>query len=398
MGDNGMADPWQPIPRAERIAALDVLRGVSLLGVLLVNLLSDFRVPLAEHILTFHTDTGRVNRLADVLVAALLEFKAISLFSLSFGAGVAVLAERASARGIDVPRFLARRFLVLLALGLCHLTLIWNGDILSLYAVCGLLLLPLLRLPVAALVVAGVTAIALTFAIPFGSVMPGEEALRAQAATATRVYARGGFGDVLAFHWAETRFLIAPLLVSTLPKTLGLMLLGLAAGRAGVLREPGRHRGLLRAVAVVGGVGGGLTTAFLVSSASSGRPTPVPSVLLEAASSVPLALAYAAALLLRLRGPRARSLAAPFADAGQMALTNYLVQSVALGFIFYGYGLGMTGRLGPAAAALLGVALYAGQVAFSHAWLQRYRFGPVEWLWRSLTYGRRQPMRRVASP
>ena len=276
--------------------------------------------------------------------------------------------------------------------------LVWNGDILTLYAVCGLLLLPFLRLPLAGLVVAGVVAITLTFAIPFGRLIPGEAILRAQAAQAARIYAQGSYADVLTFHWMETRTLIVPLFICVLPRTLGLMLLGLAAYRAGVLREPSSHRGLLQTVAIVGGLIGGSTTALLVFSASSGRSTSVPTVLLEAGSSVPLALAYAAALLLWLRGPRVRSLAAPFADVGQMALTNYLVQSVALGLIFLGYGLGMSGRLGSAAAAVIGLALYGCQLVLSREWLRRYRFGPVEWLWRSLTYGRRQPMRRVAGP
>ena len=176
------------------------------------------------------------------------------------------------------------------------------------------------------------------------------------------------------------------------------MLLGLAAWRAGVVRDPWRHRALLRAVALAGVVVGGSATALQVASASSGRPSPVPALLLDAGSSIPLALAYAAVLLLWLRGPRNRPLAAPFAAAGQMALTNYLTQSLALCLIFYGYGLGMSGRLGSASAALLGLGLYAGQLAFSLVWLRRYRFGPVEWLWRSLTYGRPQPMRRAASP
>jgi uncharacterized protein len=77
-----------------------------------------------------------------------------------------------------------------------------------------------------------------------------------------------------------------------------------------------------------------------------------------------------------------------------MALSNYLAQSVVLGFVFYGYGLGLFGKLGSAPVALLVAVLYAGQLVLSRAWLRRYRFGPVEWLWRSLTYGRWQPMRR----
>jgi uncharacterized protein len=111
---------------------------------------------------------------------------------------------------------------------------------------------------------------------------------------------------------------------------------------------------------------------------------------------LPLALAYAAGLLLVLQSPRAARLAAPFAAVGRMALTNYVAQSVILGWLFYGFGLGLSGRLGSAAAAAIGIVLYVVQLVFSRAWLRRYRFGPVEWLWRSITYGQRLPMRREA--
>ena len=122
--------------------------------------------------------------------------------------------------------------------------------------------------------------------------------------------------------------------------------------------------------------------------------TPLPSGLVHAASSAPLALGFAAGLLLALRSSAATRAAAPFAATGQMALTNYLAQSVVLSLLFYGYGLGFYGRLGSAAAAGIGLSLYACQVGFSRAWLRRYRFGPVEWVWRSLTYGRGHPMHR----
>jgi uncharacterized protein len=398
MGNSVETHAWQPATRAERYAALDALRGLALLGVLLVNVHGDFRVSLGERILTFHTNPGWADRATDVLVAGLLEFKAFALFSLLFGVGLAVFAERAAARGVDVTRFLVRRLLVLLALGLCHLLLIWNGDILTLYAVCGFLLLPLLRLPAAALAAVGGVAVAVSFVIPWGFLWPTDEALRGLAADATRVYSEGSFGDVVAFHWRETRLLILPLLTSSLPKTWGLMALGAAAWRSGVFRDPGRHRGPLWAVALGGGVVGGSMTALSVYSASTGRPAGVPVVLVEAGSSVPLALAYAAGLLLALRSPAAGVAAGPFAAAGQMALTNYLTQSVALALLFYGYGLGLFGRLGAAAAVVVGVTLYAGQLRFSEWWLRRYRFGPVEWLWRSLTYGRRQPMRLAPAP
>ncbi len=392
--DTSGAEPglaWQPATLAERYKTLDVLRGGALFGVLLVNLVTLFRVSLFAHILTFHTHPGRANHLVDVLVAELLEFKAFSLFSFLFGVGVAIQAERAGARGVNVSPFLVRRFLVLLVLGLGHLVLIWNGDILVLYAVCGLLLVPFLRLPSRALLVLGAAAIVLPHVVPLGIPWPSGEALRAHVAPATRIYSQGGFLEILAFRWYETRYFMTPLVWGVLPKTVGLMSWGVAAWRSGVLREPERHRGLLRAIFWGAGAIGGTLTAIQVLSRSSGQPSGVPSLVLELGTSVPLAFAYAAGLLLWFHTARAAAWPA-FAAAGRMALTNYLLQSVILGFLFYGYGFGLFGRLGSAPAALIGMALYSAQLAWSRWWLQRFRFGPFEWLWRSLTYRRWQPL------
>jgi uncharacterized protein len=397
VGTSAPPSGWQPVTQTERYSSLDAIRGLALLGVLLVNLLSDFRVSLAEHVLTFHTHPGRLDRAVDVAAAALLEFKAFALFSLLFGVGMAVFADRSAARGAGATRFLFRRLAVLLAIGLVHMLLVWNGDILTLYAVCGFLLLPLLRLPAAVLLAAGVAALAVGHLLPWEFVWPSEETLRRASTEAGVVYTSGGYGDVLAFRWWETRAVILPLVAGVLPRTWGLMAIGAAAWRAGVFRDPNRHRGLLWAVAVLGGTVGGAMTAAAVYSASTGEETGVPDLLVAAGSSVPLALAYAAGLLLALRSPAVARLAAPFAAVGQMALTNYLTQSVALGLIFYGYGLGLYG-IGPAAGVGVGLAVYVVQTAVSVAWLRRFRFGPVEWVWRSLTYGRRQPMRRADRP
>jgi uncharacterized protein len=394
MGDPKDTPRWQPITEAERCTALDTIRGLALLGVLLVNLHGDFRVSLAEHVLTLHTSTGWGDRATDVAIAAVLEFKAFALFSLLFGAGLAIFAGRAADRGTSPTRFLARRLLVLLVLGLGHLLVVWNGDILTLYAVCGLLMIPFHRLPAAALAGAGAAAFALPYVIPWGLDWPTEDTLVGLAAEAARAYTTGGLGDVTEFHWRETRLLILPLLVAVLPRTWGLMAIGAAAWKAGLFRDPAGYRWLLWAVTLVGGGVGVAATLLLVFATSTGQPTGLPPVLLEAASSAPLALAYAAGLLLALRSPLATRLTAPFAAAGQMALTNYLTQSLVLSLLFYGYGLGLYGRLGSMAAAGVGLAIYAGQLVFSQAWLRRYRFGPVEWVWRSLTYGRAQPMEK----
>ena len=109
----------------------------------------------------------------------------------------------------------------------------------------------------------------------------------------------------------------------------------------------------------------------------------------------PLAFAYAACVFASRVDAGNGGWTARFAAAGQMALTNYLTQSLMLGLIFYGYGLGLFGRLAPAPVFAFGIAFYAAQLSISQWWLRRYRFGPVEWIWRSMTYGRRQPMRRI---
>ncbi len=165
-----------------------------------MNLLSAFRVSLAEHILTFHTHAGAVNHVVDLLVAGFVECKAFTLFSLMFGVGVGIQFERATQRGVTVTRYLLCRFLVLLAFGLCHLLLIWNGDILTLYAVCGLLLIPLLRLPGAVLAVLGAAAIVLQYVVPLDMPFPSGDTLRALAAQATRVYGAGSFAETQAFR------------------------------------------------------------------------------------------------------------------------------------------------------------------------------------------------------
>jgi len=356
---------WQPIPDAERCTALDVVRGVALLGVLLVNLHCSFRVSLAEHLLTFHSSPWWADRAADVVIAGLLEFKAFTLFSLLFGAGVAVFGNRAAHRGASPIRFLARRLVVLLALGLAHMLVVWNGDILTLYAVCGLLMIPFSRLHAVALASAGAAAFTLPYVIPWGLGFPSEGTLQKLAKEATRVYYTGDIGDVTAFHWHVTRLLILPLVVAVLPRTWGLMAIGAAAWKSGVFRDPNGHRRLLWWIALVGGGIGGAATLLMVYAASTGQLLGFPPALVEAASSAPLALSYLAGLLLILRSPSSNRLAAPFAAAGQMALTNYLAQSLVLSLLFYGYGLGLYGRLGSLAAIGVGLAVYSGQVLFS---------------------------------
>jgi uncharacterized protein len=393
MNSNQGSKTWIPVEASERYTTLDLLRGFALFGVLLINLLYFFRVSLFDRILHFHSHAGRVNHAVDLLATVLVEFKAFDLFALTFGIGVAVQGERAGLRGVRVEAFLVRRFLVLFGFGACHMLLVSNVDILTLYAVCGLLLIPLLRLPIAVLATAGLAAIYLPSVFSGFRGLPPAAILHAHAANATRIYSQGSFGAILEFRWRETQELIVPLLVGVAQKAFGMMLLGVAVWRAGVIREPHRYRSLLWAIGLGAGIVGIVNSTADVSWEAFRKAVHVMPAFAVLGSDVPLAFAYASGLLLWRRSAWAAAFTAPIAAAGRMALTNYLMQSLVFALLFYGYGLGLFGRLDPTTAALIGGAFYAGQLWFSKWWLNQYRFGPFEWLWRSLTYGRRQPMR-----
>jgi uncharacterized protein len=388
---------WKPVDAAERYTILDLLRGIALFGVLLVNLLYFFRLPLFAHVQNFHSHAGWVNHAVDLLVAEFVEFKAFDLFSLTFGIGIAVQAERAGRRGVGVELFLMRRFLVLLGVGICHVLLVANVDILCLYALCGLLVIPLLRLPARVLAVAGLAAIYLPSVFSGWPSLPPESVWRVYVANAMRIYAHGSFAAILEFRRLETQTMIVPLLAGVAQKTFGLMVLGVAVWRAGVIREPWRYRSALWTVCAVGAMIGLVNTAADVLAESFKMQLRLPRVLNALGSHLPLALAYAAGLLAWERSERAVAFTSPIAAAGRMALTNYLVQSLVFALVFYGYGFQLFGRLDPQTAAAFGTVFYAVQLWFSVRWLKRYRFGPFEWLWRSLTYGRLQPMRCAAA-
>ena len=336
----------------------------------------------------------------DILLAWLFEFKAITLFSFLFGVGVGVQFERAALGKINVSRFFVRRFSALFAIGLCHMFLIWDGDILTLYAVCGLLLIPFVAMSLRRLAAAGLAVIALSPFLPFfGSLFPTEDAMRTHAAVATRVYATGSFTEIMALRFSEAAHFIAPFLLSSLPRTFGLMLLGVAAGRSGVLQRPIEWRKLLKAILVIAGSLGALATTLQVWSKETGR-APGAIDRLYPYSAVLLAFTYGAGLLLCFSSAEdghARRLTRLFAGVGRMTLSNYLAQSVIFSALFYGFGFGLFGRLGSAVAALLGLVVFAAQLVTSDWWLERFRFGPAEWLWRSLTYRRWQQLRRTVA-
>jgi len=383
------ATPPRPTSPTERIDAIDVLRGLALLGVLAINVVMEFRVSIFEQFLFTKPPASPIDSMVGTILTLAVESKAFALFSLLFGAGLAIQFERLANSGRRTL-LLVRRLAVLLAFGLIHLCLIWNGDILTEYALAGLIVLPFLFGPRWLLAIAALGFLGLYLAMqafPPPGLWPGTAALAQDVIEAHRIYPTGGFIDVLAFRLREIP-LIAPLHVYIFPRTIGLFLLGALAWRSGILRNPPRRQLFSIAAACIGP--GAALILFHAGRFIAGGQI---GVLAEPLGTILLALGYGAAIIGIANLERGKMLLGWAAPLGRMAFTNYIAQSIVFGWIFYGYGLGLFGQLGATSGLGIGLAVYFVQVLVSAWWLGRYRYGPVEWLWRTLMYGAAQPMR-----
>ena len=366
-----------PLVPANRLVELDILRGLALFGVMAINLVFEFRVSIFEQFLPLNEIASPLDRAVEAFLDRAITLKAFALFSLLFGAGLAIQFERLPVKRRVV--LLLRRLVVLLAIGLLHMTLIWNGDILTEYALAGLLALPFLFGPTWLLATSGLLFLGL-YLTPYLSQLvplPDTSSMAHHVLDARSVYATGSFSEVLSFRLGELRA-IAPLHVWIFPRTIALFLLGAFIWRTGVVQRASDNRWILFGVAL----------AAVMVTIGAGREL----------ATVTLAFAYGASIIGLASTQPGSKLLGWAAPLGRMAFTNYLVQSLIFSWVFYGYGFGLFGQVGASAALAFGVVVYVVQVFFSRWWLLWYSFGPVEWLWRTLMYGRAQPMKLPKAP
>lgn len=404
-----------PIDAAERSTLLDALRGWALLGILIANMVAFIGFPFLSGAERQATIGSWLDDLAELLLEWLVVGKFYSIFSLLFGIGFAIQLGRLEARGEGVPRYL-RRLAVLFMIGLAHLFLLWIGDIVALYALMGAVLLLFRRTSDRGLILWAISLwlvpIAWSALIHLGGINPAEPIYGAGVRTLVAFgidpninpltyYRDTGFIDALAVHPAEAWFRLGDLVYQMrFTKVLGMFLIGLWVGRRAIYARLDDHAPLLRQVSRWG-LGIGLPVSLLRAMLSMwpGDEQPLIEFAAESAYAIGtplLALGYVATFALLWRSGTRAWQRWP-ARAGRMALTNYLAQTILQGTIFYGWGFGLTGRFGLAWIYPFAAALYALQIAWSRWWLARYRFGPVEWLWRSLTYGHAQTMRLIAA-
>ena len=398
-----------PVAPASRMVEVDIVRGFALFGVLLVNMYGFGADSIAWD--------SPIDRLAFAFTRVFFESKSWTLFSILFGFGFALQLQGAEKRGTRILPMYLRRLTVLFGIGAAH-ALLFDGDILMLYAELGLGLLVVQRVPTRWLLV---LAVGLMFVFPLAHLattdrrLAGSEGAESVADARQRleleqrysVYAIGSLADVVADN--ASAIPADPLEDVDTPESglavFAMFLVGFSIGRSGILRDiPGHAVPIARVRAW--GLGFGLaamaaervlaTTAgyavFRTQHASPGIQ--FTGDFLFAFGAVALALGYAAALVLAAQTHRGMAVLAPLAGVGRLALTVYLTQTLIFTTLFYGYGFGQAYRLGPAAVSALAVVIFAVQVVACQWWSKRFRFGPVEWFWRSLTYLKWQPLRR----
>ena len=400
---------------APRIDSLDFIRGVAVMGVLVANLPA-FALPEAAYFspLAWGGSAGW-DRLAWVATYVLVEGKMRGLFSMLFGASMLLVVDRARAAGDSPARVHYARMATLFAIGCAHLYLLWWGDILSHYALVGAIAFAFVALPARPLLALGVMFVAVQ------AVMGAETTLSAFAAVArdtpdkvdvwnalaaifgrpprTALLAeiaamRGGIGPGIAWRWAQATspFDLLPVVGA---ETLGYMLIGMAALKSGFLTgawSRGRYAGIaLTCLAVA------LPIDLLLAFASIVHGFDQRWIVLGSIGAAtvlrPLTfIGYAALLLLAMRP--GGWLTTRIAAAGRAAFTNYIGTTILMTFVFDGWGLGLFATLSRATLYLFVPPVWAIMLLWSAPWLARYRFGPLEWGWRTLARLTVQPIRR----
>ncbi|MEM7053046.1 MAG: DUF418 domain-containing protein [Pseudomonadota bacterium] len=403
----------QPTQEQNRLIHLDVLRGFALLGILLVNF-ALFTAPIQSIMLGPDPSLQGIDATANWLVRWLAEGKFYALFSMLFGAGFALTFLKAEQTGASYRGVYFRRLLTLLLIGTAHMLLVWSGDILLIYATLAFImwllfsrtpqrrlwkwaifffLIPVLLMWLGALSIAAMQAIGGEEVAAMNAQFEADYAAsQAAVAAAATIHAEGSWVENIHQRWQDLIWM-AEIAIFWIPAILGYFLIGRWLLVSRRLIEPQNHVEFFRKWRLWGLLLGlSLSAAGLYAMHDSQLVVPdIPMALgvtLAQVSAILLSLGYLSTVVLSVDKLRF------LAPAGRMALTNYLVQSLFWTWMFLGYGVGLWGEVPRSLQVLLAFVFFALQIVFSQWWLKRFRFGPAEWLWRSLTYLKAPPMRR----
>ena len=432
---DGEAIEWlestlSPITPRERIAALDVLRGCALLGIIVVNIQSfaslGYNPSMAANI-------PSLDRFAWFFTYVFFRGKMLMIFSLLFGAGMVLMDRRARKLGQSAASIYYRRLLWLAVFGVLHAYLLWAGDILFGYALAGIFLYPLCRLPPKVLIPLGFVGYALLPILSCGAgyalewmqattqtaIAAGEKATEVQllvqqawslietrlrpssdaVALQLEIF-RGGYWPLFLHRATNAMSAQVGAIVVIKWGFLGIMLWGVCLMEWGVLTGVRSRRFYVNLM--VGGYLIGLPIVMFGAYDIISHDFDLIRALkfsyrFNDVGCIAVALGHIGLIMAIYKSGWFPRIIHSLAAAGRLALTNYLLQSVICATIFYGWGFGRFGHLSRPSLFGVVVAIWVLQLVISPLWLRSFRYGPAEWLWRSLSYGKRQPMRLIST-
>jgi uncharacterized protein len=352
-----------------------------------------------------------------------IEGKFYSIFSLLFGWGIALQVKRGMAKGIDATPTIKRRLAFMLILGFVHL-MIWPGDIVFFYALLGFLLLPFRKFSNKTLLITG-GVLMLSPILLYGLKMqfpilnfPAEKLYQAGGWVDSKLtpefnniksqqeyldaMKNMGWWGVLKTNVAGFFYRYGYLFfVSRIPKVLGMFLIGYVIGRTDFYKNILQHKKILYYVIGIGlaiGLPANYFLAHYMTTAMGDyfqlKQKGMYQTIFYALGVAPLATVYVACFMLAFQTMVGKKILSLIAPAGKMAFSNYITQSLVGNFVFLGAGLGYMGQVGPVYYTLFGIGVFLIQVIISTIWLNYFNYGPLEWLWRSATYKKWQPMRK----
>ena len=392
-----------PVPQQERILSIDLLRGVAVLGILIMNI-QHFSMPQAAYINpTAYGDLNGLNKWIWILSQMLARGKFMGVFSMLFGAGVLLFAQRSELKGWNSAALHYRRMGWLFLFGMMHAYLLWSGDILVSYALCGMLVflmrhkrpLTLIWISFAFFIFPILLNIYFVWSIPYWpeetmqftleSWKPGMEELQHYL----DVY-RGSWLKQMELRVSGSIFMqTGYFFMGTFWRTMALMLLGMALYKWEVF-SCGRSRGFYRLMVISGLVIGYMLTGLGIYLNFKNQWSMEFSMFLgkefNYVGSVGVALGYTGMVMLFSKTTAKAGIKQMFSAVGRMAFTNYILMTVLCTFIFYGHGLGLYGSVERKFQILIVLAIWILIILISHIWLKRFRFGPLERIWRALTY------------
>jgi uncharacterized protein len=403
-----------PVTRTDRITSIDVLRGVAVLGILVMNIQSFAMVGAAYVNPTVYGDLTGANYAVWLISHVIADRKFMTIFSLLFGAGIVLMTERREAATGRSAGVHYRRMGILLVVGLLHGYLLWYGDILHAYALCGLLVYLFRRCPPRILIPVGLISIALPSAFMLllhysVQYWPPEEIEQTivwweptseMIAEEVNAYQGGWLGQLPDRASNALFFQIGLFPLETFWRAGGLMLVGMALYKLGVFSAK-LSKTLYAAMLLVGVMVGIPAVLYGV------RRNTLADWSFEECffgggqfnywASLLVACGWIGGVMLVCKTGVLQAFTRALAATGQMAFTNYLMQTIVRTTVFYGHGFGLFGTVQRTGQILIVLSVWTFQLISSPWWLARFRFGPAEWAWRCLTYGQRQPLRRVAS-